>query len=679
MRRKQILLIAAATLVLAGLAVAGSSYQVVNGPKDFYYGHISLTDIRKDISDPVVQREGKAPEPAVLNLPLGPGDTIRTFKDRRVEIQFDNATIVRLDVDSELKIETILAQGLSTPSKMSNLVLTKGRAFVMYKEYSGRELFQILTPKAAVKFKHNSVGTVGLTPDGATDVQVRYGKATALYGADLKTPKSLVVEAKQRAVFGTDNRFSLADPLPSDAFEAWNTSVNKDFDALHQGKSTLPKPVQRLMPAVFDWAQRFGSHYGEWIFDDYFGYVWRPFYNDVYPWGSWRPYFAGRWTSYNRSMFWVPSEPWGWIPYHLGVWQWSSKRGWYWIPGSAFAPAWVDWAFYDGYWSWRPWSMWDWGEYCGWSWYGSLFSRMYRSGDGYPRIRPWEYLDWGVLLYDTRYLMKPYSPVHGNEASGPTAGDPNYPYNRLGDQARKAAVPLPGDYRAGLRAMLKDLKNGDPAANESFLAQSKSASVVAMGDLLSYDVASKAVPLEAFRASAASRKANDAAGIAPSTAKPGTDSNRALVSQSAEPEVRPGVGGKVENARPVSPQDALGRTLGRAASTRVVEKTPLRTIDWNPDVLFARRMGVQLRYESSRNTIVCPELNLNSANTRFNETNRWSGGSSTGTTAPGGDGSTRSGSSGSGATSTGSSSSGSTTSTTAPPAGGAAGHGGPVK
>ncbi len=371
MSRRGSLILTAAILVLGAFSWAGEGYQVVNGPKNFYFGHISLTDVRNDGQDPTVLRDGaKTPEPAILNMPLGPGDTIRTSKDRRVEIQFDNATIVRLDYNTELKIETIMAQGLSSANQMSNLVLAKGRLFVMYKQYNSRELFQVLTPKTAVKFKHNSVGLVELTPGPATDVQVQYGKATALYGADLKTPKSLEIKAKERATFTPDNRFALGEPRPVGDFEMWNKSVNDRFEALHEGQSELPKPVQKLMPAVFDWAQRFGSRYGEWVYDKYFGYVWRPFYNDVYPWGSWRPYYVGRWTYYNNSMFWVPTEPWGWIPYHLGVWQWSSKRGWYWIPGSAFAPAWVDWAFFAGNWSWRPWSMWDWGV-AHYGWHGS--------------------------------------------------------------------------------------------------------------------------------------------------------------------------------------------------------------------------------------------------------------------------------------------------------------------
>src|SRR4030042_248675 len=78
--------------------VPSSNYKLVNGQKDFYYGHISYADLKNDGRDPVVFREGRlTPEIAILNLPLGPGDAIQTTAERRTEIQFDNGTIVRLD------------------------------------------------------------------------------------------------------------------------------------------------------------------------------------------------------------------------------------------------------------------------------------------------------------------------------------------------------------------------------------------------------------------------------------------------------------------------------------------------------------------------------------------------------------------------------------------------------
>ncbi len=78
-----------------------------------------------------------------------------------------------------------------------------------------------------------------------------------------------------------------------------------------------------------------------------------------YPWGSWQPYFYGNWSDYNGQLFWVPGEPWGWVPYHLGLWMWDQKSGWVWMPGSMFAPAWVDWEFLSGHYFWRPFTLFD--------------------------------------------------------------------------------------------------------------------------------------------------------------------------------------------------------------------------------------------------------------------------------------------------------------------------------
>lgn len=648
MPRKAALLLITVILALGSTLGAGSAYQVVNGPKNFYFGHISLTDVRNDALDPVVQREGaKAAEPAVLNMPLGPGDTIRTSKERRVEIQFDNATIVRMDFDTELKIETIMAQGLSTVNQMSNLVLTKGRLFVMYKQYNSRELFQVLTPKAAVKFKHNAVGIVTLSPDGATDVQVRYGKAVALYGADLKTPKQLEIAAKERATFAPDNRFALGAEKPMDGFEEWNKAVNDDFEALHEGKAMLPKPVQRLSPAVFYWAQRYGSRFGEWLYDDYFGYVWRPHYNDVYPGGTWQPYYAGSWSYYRNAMYWLPTEPWGWIPYHLGVWHWSSKRGWYWIPGSAFAPAWVDWAFFGGYWSWRPWSLWDWGM---WQ-YGSM---GWMNGMGYSD--GWNYWGW-------RY---PWGGVGSPSWGNPETGQPTKQVlNTISkDQLKKPAsppFPMPKELRSGIKALMVDLRNGDPAARESFLAQGRFANVVDRSGLLAPDVRAKAVPFEAFRAKVGALPATDPVGLLLKASPAGSSWSSyyaAMAARANEREVPAGGGTRVVT------DPGQARVQAPSMTARAGGRTALRTIDWNPDVRFAQKMGVQLRYSSGRNEILCPELNLTSSNSRFNPDYRRadssSGGSYTG-------GASSDGTSGGGATSTGAStgsaSSGSATST----------------
>ena len=84
--------------------------------------------------------------------------------------------------------------------------------------------------------------------------------------------------------------------------------------------------------------------------------------NNTYPGTPWRPMVFGYWGEVSGQLFWVPEEPWGWVPYHLGIWHWDKNKGWLWIPGSAFAPAWVQWNFFFGgsLFSWHPLSIYAW-------------------------------------------------------------------------------------------------------------------------------------------------------------------------------------------------------------------------------------------------------------------------------------------------------------------------------
>ncbi|MDI6846176.1 MAG: FecR domain-containing protein, partial [Candidatus Saccharicenans sp.] len=346
-------------LVSAG-GTTGKHYTLISGERDLYYGFISYLPEEIGSRAPEVIRDGLKPEPVRLNFPVGPGDLIVTY-DRPCEIQFDSGTILRLDTDTRLRIETIMAQSLSSEEQMSNLWLERGQAYLMYTAYNSWEVFQLLTPNAAIKMKNKSVLIVRHTGEGETWLTVKEGKVSVLYGPSASRLSTVSARKGVSLVVDASDQVSAKDNFPEFAqFEAWNAGLNKKFLELHRGITPLPKPVQKLPPAVFYFAQYYGNRYGEWVWDDYLGYVWRPFYNDLYPWGNWSPYFYGSWTYLNGQLFWVPEEPWGWVPYHLGIWHWDKKKGWVWIPGSVFAPAWAVWDFYAGYYTWRPWFLYDW-------------------------------------------------------------------------------------------------------------------------------------------------------------------------------------------------------------------------------------------------------------------------------------------------------------------------------
>jgi hypothetical protein len=50
----------------------------------------------------------------------------------------------------------------------------------------------------------------------------------------------------------------------------------------------------------------------------------------------------------------VSDEPWAYVAYHHGRWNWSLGLGWCWIPGVNYSPAWVAWNYTPGYCGWAP-------------------------------------------------------------------------------------------------------------------------------------------------------------------------------------------------------------------------------------------------------------------------------------------------------------------------------------
>lgn len=93
------------------------------------------------------------------------------------------------------------------------------------------------------------------------------------------------------------------------------------------------------------------SPYGVWIDDPQYGKVWRP---DVDQ-DEFRPYYTnGHWEMTKYGNTWVSDYDWGWAPFHYGRWHHHSRRGWVWIPGREWGPAWVSWRSGGGHYGWAP-------------------------------------------------------------------------------------------------------------------------------------------------------------------------------------------------------------------------------------------------------------------------------------------------------------------------------------
>jgi hypothetical protein len=98
------------------------------------------------------------------------------------------------------------------------------------------------------------------------------------------------------------------------------------------------------------------SSYGTWIDDPTYGKIWQPDADvageNFQPYGSdgsWVANEDGGWTFQSTH-----DDEFGWATFHYGRWVNHDDYGWVWIPGTEWAPAWVDWRYGGGYVGWAP-------------------------------------------------------------------------------------------------------------------------------------------------------------------------------------------------------------------------------------------------------------------------------------------------------------------------------------
>jgi hypothetical protein len=293
------------------------------------YGHISYVD-----KDATVIRQDKTEHKAVVNLPVAPGDQVVTGEKGRCELQFDNGTVIRLDKDSRLKVTTVLAPSLTSHWKITTLHLMRGGLCTMNTNYD-REMFQIITPNAAMDFKKRTETFIRLKDSGDTFIFARRGKFKVMYGEDIDSLKTETIRAKKGYTITADHQMRFDEGKRDFDFVAWNEYINRNFKDLHFGINKVPKKLYRHNKALVYWAEKWSSLFGEWVYDDIFGYVWKPA-DEYFAWAA-RPFFHANFTYVNGKLFLVPQQSWGWVPAHMGTWVWM-KWGWTWVPGSAFNP-----------------------------------------------------------------------------------------------------------------------------------------------------------------------------------------------------------------------------------------------------------------------------------------------------------------------------------------------------
>jgi hypothetical protein len=289
------------------------------------FGHISLVEGKANI----VSISGETRD-CIVNMPLVAGDKIITGDGERVELQFDNGTILRLGKNSQLKIETILANSLSSNARVTTLFLNHGRLYSIVNSYKNN-IFEVLTQNTSIAMGNATTNAVSYSNSKGTRIFVDLGRVKIKYGKELSRIKTHRIKRKEYAIITLNHKLKEQKFDLNIDFMAWNTYVNSNFKALHEGRNKIPPKAFLGNKAIVYFAEKWSSKYGEWSYDDFLGYVWKPYQEK---WVYNRPFFHAKWVNINGQIFVIPAQKWGWIPSQLGAWVWLGKKGWVWMPGS---------------------------------------------------------------------------------------------------------------------------------------------------------------------------------------------------------------------------------------------------------------------------------------------------------------------------------------------------------
>ncbi len=89
---------------------------------------------------------------------------------------------------------------------------------------------------------------------------------------------------------------------------------------------------------------------GQWVKHPQYNYVFCPKVD-----ADWRPYSRGHWVYMNNyGWYFASDEPFAWAVYHYGRWFQDDRVGWCWVPGNAWAGAWVAWRKSNDTVGWAP-------------------------------------------------------------------------------------------------------------------------------------------------------------------------------------------------------------------------------------------------------------------------------------------------------------------------------------
>lgn len=249
------------------------------------------------------------------NWPIAAGDRLRTGPLGRAELRVGSSTL-RLGANAELWLPRLDEQAVLLHLQAGSLAVRLAQI-----DQDGFGPVEMLTREG--RWLPQRPGHYRLDRDRDAT------QATAWRG-ELRFEShdsALSIPAGRRADLWQDppgtTRYAWA-AVERDNFADWVARDERQDDA--------PQSARHVPPGMTGWQDL--DRHGDWLDDPEYGSVWQP--RIVAP--GWAPFHDGRWAWVQPwGWTWIDAAPWGFAPFHYGVWVTVGGR-WSWSPGPRHQP-----------------------------------------------------------------------------------------------------------------------------------------------------------------------------------------------------------------------------------------------------------------------------------------------------------------------------------------------------
>jgi hypothetical protein len=321
--------------MLAMWAVLAAAFLVVSASAESKARIVRLSEVQGTVR--IDRATGDGFDKAFLNLPVIEGSRLKTGKDGRAEVEFEDGSALRLAPDSEVDFIR-LALG-DDGQKLSTVQLVSGTVYAnLHPKKAGQKTGDqfllnfaresVTVPEAAhfrveladatatlAVFKGKLSAT---SPSGQIDVAEKHCATIDLAKNDLANGDLANDNPAKKDTLVIAKNYE-ADP--SDAWDRQQTDYHDRYASA--GGSSISSPYGYGMSDL--------NYYGNFMTVPGYGNVWQPYLIGA----NWSPFQDGGWAFYpGAGYMWVSGYPWGWMPYNYGNWAFAPVYGWVWQPGN---------------------------------------------------------------------------------------------------------------------------------------------------------------------------------------------------------------------------------------------------------------------------------------------------------------------------------------------------------